>query len=136
MKGFEPVTLKWRGESFRVEAEDQLRLIAEIEDALADKSGTPAVLVLMRKGGPSYARLSRAYGAALRYAGADVSDDEIYLSLTETIAEGDLALALQVQSAILGLLAIIAPPVHRRIMAPAEEAPEKPEGEGASEGAE
>lgn len=129
MKGFEPVKLSWKGASFTVEAEDQLRLIAGIEDALRDASGAPAVVTLMRHGGPSYARLACAYGAALRYAGAQVSDDEVYLSIVERLGDGDPSVAIETQSAILGLLAIIAPPVHRRIMA--DDPPEKPEGEAA-----
>lgn len=115
MKGFEPVTLHWGEKSFTVKAEDQLRLIAEIEDALADKSGAPAVSVLMRDGGPSFSRLSCAYGAALRCAGAVVTDDEIYLTISEGLAEGDPSLAIKLQDLVLGLLSIIAPPVYRRV---------------------
>ena len=134
MHGFQPVTLTWKGARFTVASEDQLRLIAEIEDALRDASGAPAVAMLTRKGGPSYGRLAPAYGAALRYAGADVSDDEVYLSIVERLGEGDPTVAIETQSAVLGLLAIIAPPLHRRIMA--DDAPEKPTGEGSETAAE
>lgn len=127
MRGFEQVTLSWCGKSFTVPAEDQLRLIAEIEDALADKAGTPAVLALTQRGGPSYSRLAGAYGAALRYAGAEVSDAEIYLTITEDLAKGDAAAAVKMQDAVLGLLAIIAPPVHRQLMG--GDAPGKASGE-------
>lgn len=130
MKGFEPVALTWNGARYTVPASDQLRLIAEIEDALSDKDGTPAVLVLMRRHGPSHAKLAEAYGAALRYAGADVTNDEIYLSIVSALADADSRLSVYVQNAVLGLLAIVAPPVHRRIVS-AEVEPEKPEGEGA-----
>ncbi|MEM9523644.1 MAG: hypothetical protein AAF982_06575, partial [Pseudomonadota bacterium] len=131
MKGFEPVTLTWRGASFTVKAEDQLRLIAEIEDALSDSKGTPAVLSLMRPGGPGYARLSAAYGAALRYAGADVTDQDIYLSINEELSEGDPTAAIRMQNAIIGLLAIVSPPAYRRLMMEdAEDTMGKPQGEG------
>ncbi len=127
MRGFQPVTLAWKGQEFTVAAEDQLRLIAEIEDALADSKGTPAVLALTKRGGPSYSRLAGAYGAALRYAGAKVSDEEIYLTITEDLAKGDASAAVKMQDAVLGLLAIIAPPIHRQLMGDGE--PGKAEGE-------
>ena len=135
MHGFQPVTLTWKGARFTVAPEDQLRLIAEIEDALRDqRTGAPAIAVLTRKGGPSYGRLAPAYGAALRYAGADVTDDEVYLSIAERLGDGDPTVAIETQSACLGLLAIIAPPLHRRITS--DDAPEKPTGEGSETAAE
>jgi len=128
MKGFEPVTLAWKGNEHTVPADQQMRLIAEIEDALADRDGTPAVLGLTKRGGPSYSRLAAAYGAALRYAGAHVSDAEIYLSITEDLAKGDARAAVILQDAVLGLLAIIAPPIHRQLVGGGD-APGKDQGE-------
>lgn len=111
MKGFEPVTLSWGDETYTVPAEGQLLLIGAIEDALSGKSGQQAVAVLMNPGGPPYTRLAAAYGAALRYAGATVSDDEIYLSIMGDFANQSKDVAVKIQSAILALLAIIAPPI-------------------------
>lgn len=111
MKGFEPVTLTWQGEKFTVPADGQLMLVAAIEDALAGASGQQAITVLTKPGGPSYVRLAQAYGAALRHAGANVTDDEIYLSIMSAFAESDANVAVEVQGAIMGLLAIVAPPI-------------------------
>lgn len=116
MKGFEPVTLGWKGESYTIPADRQLGLIAQIEDALAGGSGQPALIILTRAGGPSYSRLAAAYGAALRYAGAQVGDEEVYLSIVEGFADGGSDVAQTVQTAILALLAIIAPPVYSQIV--------------------
>ncbi|MBD3803559.1 MAG: hypothetical protein IE919_10015 [Thioclava sp.] len=129
MKGFEPVTLSWGGKSYTVPADRQLMLIAEIEDALSDGTGTPAVLVLMRKGGPSYARLAGALGAALRYAGAEVSDQEIYLSVVGDIGRGDVRGVIAQQNAILGILSIIAPPIWRQLQSGEDLDSGKQEGE-------
>ncbi len=115
MKGFEPATLKWGGESFVVPADQQLMLIAQIEDALAGASGQQAINVLVRPGGPSYSRLAQAFGAALRYAGADVTDDEIYLSIMTDFADGGADVAVKVQNAVIALLQIIAPPLAMHI---------------------
>lgn len=111
MIGFEPVTLSWKGAEYTVPADGQLLLIAKIEDALTGGRGGQAITVLMASGGPSYVRLSQAYGAALRHAGADVTDEEIYLSIMSDMAEAKADVAAKVQGAIMGLLAIIAPPV-------------------------
>lgn len=128
MKGFQDITLSWAGESYTVPADQQLRLIAEIEDALMDRDGTPAVAVLSRRGGPTQARLSAAFGAALRYAGAHVTDDEVYLTLQEDIANMNTDVQSKIQAATLGLLAIVSPPVMSRIHAMTEsEAPGKPQ---------
>lgn len=124
MKGFEAVTLGWGGAKYTVAPEDQLRLIAQIEEALSDDRGTPAVVALLGNAGGNYARLSGAYGAALRYAGADVRDEDVYLAIVDRLSLGDAEMAAFVQGAVLGLLSIIAPPVHRRLMS--EDAPGKP----------
>jgi hypothetical protein len=116
MKGFEPVTLQWGGVEYTVPANQQLMLIAEIEDALDDGSGRSTVGVLLGKGGPSYARLAGAFGAALRYAGAPVSDADIYLTIQEGFSEGSKDAAGQVQGAILALLSIVSPPMARKLM--------------------
>lgn len=131
MKGFSPVSLGWQGESFTVPADRQMQLILEIEDALSGASGQQAIAVLMQRGGPSYARLSQAYGAALRYAGASVTDDEIYLSIMSDMAEGKADAATKTQTAVLALLSIIAPPVALQLTGGGEN-PTQPDPEEAS----
>lgn len=108
MIGFQPVTLSWKGQDFTVPAENQLALISTIEDALG---GGNAINALMQSGGPSYVRLSRAYGAALRHAGAAVTDEEIYLAIMAGLADQDVEVVAEVQKHVLNLLAIVAPPV-------------------------
>jgi hypothetical protein len=109
MKGFEDVTLAWRDEVYTIPAKRQMMLIAELEDILQKRDGTPAVAVLLSN--PGWAKLAMAFGAALRYAGAKVSDDEIYLSITQNIADGDFSEMMRMREATLGLLSIMAPPI-------------------------
>lgn len=113
MKGFEDVSITWAGETFVVPADGQLMLVAKIESALKQATGKPAVAALLDQegGGPSYAALSMAYGAALRHAGADVSDPEIYLTIQDDMAASKADVATLVQSAILTLLSIVSPPI-------------------------
>ena len=81
MAGFEDVHLSWRGETFTVPASGQMRLIAKVEDALSGDTGKQALSILFRREGPPYTALASAYAAALRHAGAKVTDDEVYLSI-------------------------------------------------------
>ncbi|MGB0855292.1 MAG: hypothetical protein ACPGSI_18485 [Pikeienuella sp.] len=118
MKGFEPVTLSWQGESYTVPAEGQLMLIASIEDALCGGDGSSATIALLRNGGPTHVQLARAYGAALRHAGSTVTDEEIYLSIQADFAEHSAEASIKINQAILGLLAIVSPPVALSILQP------------------
>jgi hypothetical protein len=123
VKGFDDATLGWRGEEYTVPADQQLMLIARVEDALEMGGNERALHVLLRPGGPSHTRLARAFGAALRYAGAQVTDDEVYLSIQSDLADGRTDAAGAAQAAILSLLAIISPPVAMKLAGAAEGKP-------------
>lgn len=111
MHGFEDVTLTWKGEDFTVPANRQLMLVAKIEDALAGDTGEQAIGMLLRREGPPYARLAMAFGAALRFAGCDVSDDDVYMSMMEGLSESKGDAVANVQGSIMALLAIVSPPM-------------------------
>lgn len=119
MQGFEDVTLGWNGETFTVPANRQMALVARVEDALSGESGKQAITVLMQKEGPPYSRLAAAFGAALRYAGATVTDEEIYLSIMEDFTKSRADVAAKLQTVIVALLMVIAPPVGKAISASA-----------------
>ena len=111
MKGFSPITLTWKGQDYVVPAKGQLMLVAQVEDALIAQGGGQAIDVLLRPGGPPFTRLAAAYGAALRYAGASVSDDEVYLEMHEGIARQDVDAMAAIQSAVVEMVMIISPPI-------------------------
>ena len=115
MQGFEDVTLSWGGKDYTVPADKQLMLVARIEAAIREASGKHAIPFLLTPGGPDYAALSMAYGAALRYAGADVSDDDIYLAIQEDMADQQAEVAIKVQGAIMGLIDIVSPPFGSKL---------------------
>ena len=73
MSLFEPVTLTWKGEDFNVEPEKVMKLIAVIEEHIS--------FYKLTNGEPPATSIAFAYGAALRYAGAKVTDEEVYVSL-------------------------------------------------------
>lgn len=94
---FQPVMLSWKGDDFEVPADRVMMLIAQVEDIVTLPE------LLSPKGRP-LAKISMAYGAALRYAGAKVRDDEIYASM---FSEGSSESAA---SAVNGLLSMMLPP--------------------------
>lgn len=73
MAVFQEIRLSWDGREFVIPAERVLGAIAEVEEVVT----LPEILMMMG-GKMTMAKLSRAYGALLRYAGASLSDDEVY----------------------------------------------------------
>jgi hypothetical protein len=111
MRGFEDVTITWRGTDYTIPAKGQMMLIAKLEDALSGDTGQQALSVLFRKEGPPYSRLAAAFGAALRHAGASVTDEDIYLSMqADLTAKSKNRQVETIQNCILALLSIISPP--------------------------
>ena len=116
MHGFEDVTLTWQGKDYVVPANRQMMLIAKIEDALGGEAGDQAIAVLFRRNGVPHSRMAAAYGAALRYAGASVTDEEVYISIHADIAtQSRDAVAALVHRMLMGLVAIISPPTAKAI---------------------
>jgi hypothetical protein len=98
------VTFSWKGAEYKVEAREVLPLIAKVEEIitlgeLADASNTGKVPL---------AKLSKAFGVALRYAGAKVTDEEMYVGMFENASAGMAA----ARSAIMALIGMMIPPEY------------------------
>lgn len=130
MDGFKDQRISWKGVDYTIKAQGIMPLVAEVEDVLRGNSGKSAVHVLLGQQGPSVARLSMAYGAILRYAGADVSDDEVYLSIQKDLAEGSPEYLENATRSAALILSIISPPMSARLneVATEEEDEKKPKG--------
>ena len=98
MAVFEPVTLTWQGEEFTVPADRVMGLICEVEEVVT-------LGELMGKKTTPVGKVSRAYAAALRYAGARVRDDEVYAGMFSSGGEN-------INQAVNGLLSMMIPPSH------------------------
>lgn len=109
--GFKSVTLHWDGETYTIPANQVFPVVQQVEDALIGAGSTQALYILLQPEGPPNGRLAKAFGAALRYAGATVGDDEIYLKIVGGIAEKDMSVQTLLRTAVLNLLQIVAPPV-------------------------
>ena len=113
---FEAVTLSWKDETFTVPSDQQMVLIAKLEEALRGTSNRQPLGILMQAEGPSYAELARAYGAALRHAGAKVSDSEVYMSIQEDLAElNGEGVTQRLQAATIAIISIMSPPLGHKI---------------------
>jgi hypothetical protein len=101
MAVFNEIKLQWRGEAFAIPPGRVLGAIAEIEEIITFHE----VLEKMAAGRPPVVPIARAYGAVLRYAGAEVSDEQVYegMFMGETVAA-------KVTDAVHNLLLLMMPP--------------------------
>ncbi len=113
MHGFEDVTFEWDGEKYTVPANKQLMLVAKIESALVGDTGRQAIDLLLQPNGPPHAHLAAAFEAALRYAGAQIEDGEVYLAIMNDFADGSSDAVTKIAVATLTLLSVVAPPIGR-----------------------
>lgn len=95
---FNDITLTWDGKKYKIAARSVLAVIATIEDIITIDE---LVKVAKRKTVP-LSRVAMAYGAALRFAGAEVDDEDVYVGL---FADGGSTAAASVQ----GLLSMMIP---------------------------
>ena len=116
MQGFQDTIITWKGEDFTIPAKGILTLIANLEGILSGASGEQAINVLLRPGGPSHTTLSFAFGAVLRHAGCDVSDEEIYLSIQRDLADASHDTMATVTGAIIALLSVMSPPLAQNVV--------------------
>lgn len=118
---FEEVVLKWRDQEYKIPPRRVLECIAAVEvtglalqDLVTDADSARVPI----------GRLSRALGAALRFAGAQVTDDEIYDGLFNDPA----TLQTQALAAVVTLQLLMIPPARMR------EAQERMRAKGSAEG--
>lgn len=103
MAVFEEVALKWGGREYKIAPDSIMRLLAQIEEVV-----TMADLYrYSTQGRPPLAKLSTAFGMALRHAGAQVSDEEVYAGMFEG---GGKDVQMRVFNSVQTLLALMIPP--------------------------
>ena len=114
MSIFKPVTFKWDGDEYTVPANQVMGLIARVEEVVTLQE-------LTGKRGAPFAKTAMGYGEALRYAGAKVTNEEIYSAMFKA----DKGQAIH--SAVNGLLAMMLPP-EEVAEKPAKKQRSKPKG--------
>lgn len=78
MSIFQELTLTWKGNDYTVKPENMLRLIAQVEDVITLNE----LYNFSQKGAAPLSKLAIAYGLMLRYAGAKVTDEELYRAIS------------------------------------------------------
>jgi len=104
MGAFDDITLEWHGKEFTIPANRVLKAIACVEDVLTLNE---LAMYSERKAIP-FAKIASAYGAVLRYAGARVTDDEVYSGMLQSEDKG-----VTVTTALGGLMAMMMPKEHK-----------------------
>lgn len=101
MSVFDDVVMAWKGTEYTVPAERVMRLIAKIEDTIT----LHEVHEYTQRGTAPLGKMAIAYADALRFAGCNVKDDEVYSVLMSGVDESHGA-----QQVLLSLLAMMVPP--------------------------
>lgn len=106
MKRFQPIEFEHNGETFKVEANQVMGLIDAVEEHITLGE---IVQDQSRRRTVRFGKLAQAYASALRYAGARVTDEEVYASL---MPNGQDPTAMQRRSTevITALLQVMVPP--------------------------
>lgn len=97
---FEPVTLTWEDKKYLIPAHQVLRAIAIVEEVIT----LHELMQYNTRGTAPAAKLSTAYGAVLRFAGAKVTDEQVYARMFD---QGE---AMSIGHAISALLFMMIPP--------------------------
>jgi len=101
MGTFDDIRLTWHGIDHVIPANKVMGAIARIEDIIT----LTEIYEASQKRSVKFSRVASAYGAVLRYAGAKVTDEEVYLGMFE----GQSAITA-VQEALTGLMSMMIPP--------------------------
>lgn len=116
MSRFEEVGLQWGGKEYKVAPDAVMGLIESIETIITMEE----INHMLESGGIQRVKVSRAYRAALNYAGANVSADDVYASLFES-----KKMLENTVNVMVGLLAMMIPPESLRSKANPEEVTKK-----------
>lgn len=117
---FKPIQIDWKGKPVTIPANRLLGAVAAIEEVITFNE----LLNYSQRGAYPAARIAKAYGELLRYAGEQVTDDEIYLGIF-----GDDVNAANVTGSMQLLMMIMVPPSLRDgksndpVLEPGETAP-------------
>lgn len=107
---FEAIELTWDGRKFVITPSRTLRAIAKVEDIITLQQLSKADQV-------PFAKLALAYHALLKFAGANVTEDEVYESLWNASDSGQNAVQM-----VNAILMMMLPPKVRKALADQNEA--------------
>lgn len=103
MSVFQPLELEWQGQVYTVPAHRVMGAICRIEEVIT----LSELQQYAARSGAPIAKLSMAYGSVLRYAGAKVTDDEVYEQAFSLDPEA------AVMAAVMNIMQLMLPPSAR-----------------------
>lgn len=106
MRRFDTITLEHEGQDYVVEPRQVMGLIDAVEEHVTLGE---IVTDQSKRGTIRFGKLSQAYASALRYAGAKVTDEEIYISLMPT-GQDPQAMQRRSTEIVTALLQLMVPP--------------------------
>lgn len=120
MTPFKDVSIAWDGVTYTIPAKRVLTCVAMVEDVLTLDE---LFKFIGARNTVPFAKLARAFGIMLRYAGAKMTDDEIFAGMLDGMSQEE-----KQQAAMHGvqtLLMMMLPPKHLQML---EEGDAKPAG--------
>lgn len=102
MSIFQAVSVSWQGQTFTVPANRVLGAIASVEGVIT----LHELQAFAQRGTAPTALIAQAFGALLRYAGANCTDEEVYAGM---FTSGNTASVLE---SVMTLLRLMVPPVN------------------------
>lgn len=103
---FDDIHLNWQGRDYVIPANKVMGAIARIEDVIT----LTEIYEASQQRSVKFSRVSSAYATVLRFAGATVTDEEVYAGMFD----GQSA-AAAVRDALTGLLSMMIPPSAKTI---------------------
>jgi hypothetical protein len=103
---FDDIHLNWQGSDYVIPANKVMGAIARIEDVIT----LTEIYEASQQRSVKFSRVSSAYAAVLRFAGATVTDEEVYAGMFA----GQSA-AAAVRDALTGLLSMMIPPSAKAV---------------------
>jgi len=110
---FRDLELEWRGTVYKVKAHRVMGAISRIEEVVT----LPELREYALRNTAPLAKLSMAFGAVLRYAGANVSDEEVYAASMEDAGGNDSGVLV----AVMAIMQIMIPPASMQAIKDEEE---------------
>ena len=98
------IVLVWSGEELQIKASNILHLVEQVEEIIT----LPELANATQSGKIPLARLAKAYGVTLRYAGFKVADEQVYEGM---FANGDRRAVMAAINTLYSIMVPLVPPV-------------------------
>lgn len=109
MRRFQTITLTHNDQDLVIEPNRVMGLIDVVEEHVTLGE---IVTDQSKRGTIRFGKLSQAYAAALRYGGAKVTDEEVYISLMPSGDHGALTMQQRATEIVSALLQLMVPPAE------------------------